>query len=95
MSVIGWTLDLWDDGNGLRLKFDAESTCLEFGLLFSKDRAEEHELLDHCVHGDSSAHCDVTALDPECEVYLFGGLPNREVTAQWLRKALALVEATE
>ena len=96
--AIGWTLDLWDgDGRGIRLSADAETASggdpdwIEFGLLMTREEAFQNNLIEHCTHGDSSAHVDVTKLDPECEVYLFGGLVKRAQLVRYLRSALNIL----
>jgi hypothetical protein len=96
--AIGWNLDFWDgDGHGFRLSIDAEteSSYVEFGLLMSREEAFQHDLLDHVTHGDSSAKVDVATLDPECDVYMFGGLaPSKDMLA-WLKSAVALMESQQ
>lgn len=97
MSAIGWRFDVWEESTGLRIATDPESgtgTFAEVGLLLTREEAYQHDLLDHCTHGDSSAHVDVTKLDPECEVYLFGLLIAREDLIRYLRQAVALLEST-
>ena len=64
---------------------------MEFGLLFTRAEATDNGIISHVTHGDSSAHVNVKKLDPECEVYLFGGLIEPDRLLAWLQKAIALL----
>ena len=90
-----WKVELWDvDGSGLRISVDAEcGDHVEFGLVMTKARANDGGLMEKVTHGDSSARVNVEILDPECPVYLFGGLVKRDGLTRYLRMVLALLEA--
>lgn len=84
MSVIEWTLDLWDGGgSGLRLAVRGDENLPEIDLLFSAEKAEERDLKNGCiVEGD------------EADVFCFFGIfLERQRLIEYLSKALMLLSS--
>ena len=103
MKGIAWQLDVWDsiddmDCGGLRLRYDGGEGSesgkqhIEYAFVMTREQANQHGLLAHATHGDSSARVDVAKLDPETEVEVWGGMIERDKMAAYLRKVLAMLE---
>jgi len=96
-GTVGWSVDLWDgDGHGLRIYCDSATGTLDFALLYTKEEAHQADLLEDCsaaVGGYPPGAVDLTKLDSDDTVMLWGGMPSREQTADFCRRVLAMLDA--
>lgn len=81
-GTVGWSVDMWGGGgSGLKISLDAETNAYEFALLFTREEAENKEMLEHCQ-----------AAGPEDVVMMWGGVADKRRVVQFCRSVLALCE---